>query len=404
MAVNDSYKVVHTLYDITVGSQAAQQQLDFDATGRANSTNYATSNVLTTSALNGAALGEVWALLISPPRSSTGAYEDLREVWPRPDGTDLSKYIDISGVGTSLMAPEFQRVAHGRDRLVVLGQPLWKLCEAGKRHNVPNMPLQSTTLKFANFMALSSYAKSAITGGGTGYRIRALGFLYTKADLDYLAPGWQGAVQVQTVGRAMNDQRPLSFTYDASWMTPDGWVAGPGGTAQGTVKINKYLKHAINAVASGTASPFYLTNQGPASNTGNVENNRQDLYIPKNARLSLVVQGYGVVTVTRPSHIGRTGFFIEGTEVPNNASAPGPGQFISDDTNPLYFGDDGPYHGTDNTSGLSGHFEPIPRVMGEEILIRNESFVPFIAADGTGSTIPADSTVVAVSGVMVEGV
>jgi hypothetical protein len=412
------YTIKQTLMDVTIPSMSANETLTLDQTGFASGTNYMTTGGPTTTATGGAWVVEVTDIEVQAPRSSTGAYEDAREIWPIVDGVSLQHYMNFSGVGTSLMFPFHNRLLGGRRNAVSLGRPLWLLAQdaigsfgsGATPRVIPNLPLKSTTLKYAVNFALGIHAVSAITGAGAPLRIIVKGYRYDASDLATFAPAIAPsmAITVQTKGRATRGLSPLQTTFvPGGPLAMDTFTSYMGGVGQKGVRVMPYWHHAYNAVATAANVPFvFSTNGSVGGASGNVEDPYQDLgFVGTNNQNALIVKGLGVVPVTAigtPSYLARFGYQIDGTQYPQNFGGPGAGQYVSDTVNNHFFGDTGRYTGDFGTgTGLSGLYESVPLVTGEPVLIYRQTGVPYVVSQ-QGNGIPQDGVVVAISGITVE--
>ena len=406
----DNFTLERTFYDITdsVGLSANQTK-KYDASGlSADGRNYMTPGTVTSSGTNGATVREISSIEIIPPQNSDGAYEDLREVSIYLDGHPYRHYVLLSGYGPSLMTPYRTQIWGGQRFLIRFGVPLWKAITS----KIPNMPLAAICPKFARNMTLEVSSVYGVTGAGSGgFRIIVKGFEYTIEELTLLAPGWTNGVgPVQTLRRDLENGKgtkpALQFTFEPSGtLSYETWTSYPGGPAQGTIKVNPYWRFAYNAKATDP-NRFYAFTNNPnlGGQSGYVEDDFQDLGLEFNlSNNAMILRGFGAQPVPLPpgqtgapgvpgENLAYVGWFINGNLVPEEIG--NDGVFVTPNLNPLGFGAIGQYVAMKNV------FLPIPPIEGQPELIYKDNFVPYMQANG--SSIPADSVVMAMNGVLVE--
>jgi hypothetical protein len=407
----DLFMVEKTFYDITdtVGLSANETKY-FDASGRGqDGNNYMTPNTVTSSTTNGAVAREITSIEIIPPQDANGNYEDLREVHLQLDNKDYSHYITLPGNGNLLMTPLRTQVWGSPTFRIRFGEPLWRVLlprHLGGLGLTDNIPLIACAPKFNREMSLYVTSRYGVTGAGSGgYRIIVKGYEYTEAELQYLQQFWRNTVYAQTLRQQLEDGRALKLTYPApSRLSIATWPGFPGGTEQGTVKINPYWHFALNAQATQPNLPYALTtfpSLGGAN--GNVEDNFQNLGVQFNLNNdALLVRAWGVKGVPLPPgqtgapgtpglNLSRAGWLINGNEIP--AETGRTGVFATQGVNPLAFGAASP------TLDMANVFLPVPAFPGQ-LLLYKDNAVPFIADNG--SAIPAYQVAVALIGVLVE--
>lgn len=407
----DQFIVERTFYDITdtVGLSANETKT-YDASGRAqDGNNYMTPNTVTSSTTNGAVAREVTSIEIIPPQDSNGNYEDLREVKLVLDNKDYGHYITLPGTGSHLMTPLRTQLRGSATFRIRLGEPLWRvlLGPLGRGGGASsNVPLLASAPKYNRELGITVSSRFGVTGAGSGgFRIIVKGYEYTEAALAYLQQFWRNQVSLQTMRRTLTGQPALSFTYPApSKLSISTWPGFPGGTEQGSIKINPYFHFALNAQATSPNLPYALTtfpSLGGAN--GNVEDLQQNLGLEFNLNNdALWVRAWGVRGVPLPPgqtgapgtpglNLSRAGWLINGDEIPEGTGRNG--IFVTQGVNPLAFGQAAPYVNAPNT------FIPVPQFPGE-LLVYKDNAVPFIADNG--SPTPAYQVAVAVIGVLVE--
>jgi hypothetical protein len=414
----DRYKLHRTLYDVTITSMTAGQQLVLDANMSANvngtATSFRTSNptVPNTSDITGQFVAEIDSIEVIPPITSSGTpvYGPI-DVSFLQDGIGTRHWVDIPCDAVVLGWPLHKRVANGAHRAHLLGTPFWKLALQALGHpgkTVTNMPVHNSTLKFTQTLgAIVNSVTGWTAAPGYGLRIIVKGYLYDADDLAFLAPGWQTAINLQTEGRDVLNQPALTPTFglDASALDFQSWAQMPGGSRQQPFKIAPYVKYALTATATTPNERFALSNYSITYGASNhVTNQYQDLGINgPGGSTALWLPSYGVTSVTRPSNLARVGWIIDGTEVPQNPNSSFAGFGVSDNVNDWFVGDIGPYLGDEGTgTGYAGKYEPIPHVPGEPLLLYGDIAAPFVADNGTA--IPAGAVCFQEQGVIFEGV
>lgn len=363
-----------------------------------------TPNTITSSNTTGDSAYELVSLEIVPPRNSQGVYEDLRQVWLVVDGgTSIQHYINVPGWGWTLMTPLRNQVWGGKHLFVPFGLPLYQTVKQSNNH-----PILNTTIKFAKSIQVAVSTVYGVTGA---FRITGKGFAYSPAALAYLSQRWNDSVDVQTTDRAVEGKPRLSFTYPRSGpISLSTWTALPGGSKQGTVKIMPYWRFAFNANTTPPQTAYSLSTRTEVAGADqNVENDFQDLgLVFAQNQNAFILRGFGVRGVPAPpgtpeagsnyptsvipaQNLARTGWWVDGTLIPEEMG--NQGFFLTQGVNDFQFGAVQPQIALDNL------YQPLPRYPGE-LLIYGQNAVPFIGGNGSG--VPAYSTVVAMSGVIVE--
>jgi hypothetical protein len=411
----DSYKIPRVLYSVTVPSLSAGATLNLDETGSGTPpggtlTSYMNKGpgIPTTSNLGRVVAGEIWMIEIIPPLNSNLVPEDVTEIWLTVDGTPYQKYLNIHGTGTCLFYPVRDRVYGGHRNQVALGKPFWKVALSGLGgHKSNSMPIDSTTIKYNNRLGLNIKTVNGFTGAGNGgLTVRLIGFYYQPGDLTYLYPGWQNTIQVQTVARDFLGLPPLNTTYvPPATLDLDSWRQLPGGTGQtGGPIINPYVHSSWNALAT-TLGQRYVMSQfnSLGGKSGQVLDEFSDLGVEfAGTNHALLVRDWGVTVLSRPANLGRIGWVIDGTEVPQGLGSSLAGIPVTDSYNDYSFGDTGPYSGDEGTgTGFSNKYKPIPQMPGEALLLYGQNAAPFIADNGS-AVIPAAAVVTAYQGVLIE--
>ena len=385
--------MIKTFADITDTVLAANQTKQYTSLN-----SFITGNTITSASTGQSTVREITDIELIPPVSAGGAYEDLREVWLSLDNHSTQHYVNLSGVGRTLMFPLHSRMWGGRGASIRLGTPLWQLIQSG----APNMALLNTTLKYASNLTINVHTIAGVTGAGSGgWRAILKGYEYDDAMLADLAKGWNNQVSLQTQVRRLLGQPPLNFTFVPSGpLSMATFTSYPGGTNQGAIKINPYWHHAYNNAATQPQTPFNLSNfPEVAGGQNNVEDEFQDLGLPfRNNEDALILHGFGIQRVQGASgapgqNLSRFGWWIDGDYLPEITG--NQGFMVSANVNDYAFGDAA-------DAGLpvqKGLYLPVPRFRGQ-LLVYHNNAVPFIGA--SGSPIPVDAVCVAMNGVLVE--
>ncbi len=385
--------MIKTFADITDSALAANQTKTYTSVNGS-----ITGGTITSASTGQSTVREITDIEIIPPVSAGGAYEDLREIWLSLDNHPTQHYVNVSGVGTTLMFPHHSRMWGGRGASIRLGTPLWQLIQSG----ASNMALLNTTLKYNNQLTLNVHTVAGVTGAGSnGWRVIIKGYEYDDAMLADLAKGWNNQVSLQTQVRRLLGQPPLNFTFvPAGPLSMATFTSYPGGTNQGAIKVNPYWHFAYNNAQTQAQTPYNMTNfNSLAGGSTNVEDEFQDLGLEfRNNEDAFILHGFGIQAVQGASggpgqNLARFGWWIDGDYLPELVG--NQGFFVTPNVNDYAFGD-ALAAGLPTQRGL---YLPIPRFRGQMLVYHNNA-VPFIGANG--SAIPADAVCVAMNGVLVE--
>jgi hypothetical protein len=409
----DSYKIHRTLMDVSITSMTAGQLIELTPDMEFNGTSYRTNRpgVPTTTNISGEYAGEIDSIEVIPAIGTNGQpVFGGTNMWFVIDGENQRHYVDIPVDGAILSWPLHTRVWGGSHLAHLLGVPFWKLALRGLAgFKLPHMPLDNTTIKYKEKFGISIYSINGWTAAsGYGLRIIIKGYIYTSQDLAHLAPGWQTEVSYQTEVRDVQGQPALdtATTLAADAISLDTWNQMVGGVQQPLPKVNPYIHYAVTAQATDANTRFALSNDNTTYGGSNhVQNEYQDLGINAvSAQVALLVKNAGPSTITRPSNIGRWGFIVDGTEIPENPETSTAGLVVSDNVNDYFTGDIGPYIGDMGTgTGYAQLYRPTPRLDGQPLLIyHKQKMAPFVAANGT--PIPAGAIAFFMEGALVEGV
>lgn len=246
--------------------------------------------------------GEVVFAEIQPPVDAVFLNdEDLRKVIIVCDGHETGQYVSLSGVRTSLMAPQKERIWAGR--LFSFGTP--------RNSN----PLLNTTLKYKQNVTVACLAgpnAAGITGATQPYRVRLWGYVYKADEL----PNVFGLMQFPAYLVDTARKRTVTLNKAPISVTADTWLTLPGGKDQAIPKINPFARYAYNALATDGQQgdfQFRFTN-------GGVIDEQENLYFEYDDKDALLIEGLGVTpnndTLMPPfgafPNLARTGLRIDG--------------------------------------------------------------------------------------------
>lgn len=388
-----------TFLDITDTVLDANQTKTYDANGYSGGTNYMTAHTIGSSATGGNVVREISSIEIIPPQDANGHYEDLREMWPILDGRSIQHYLNLPGNGNLLMNPLRTLVRGGPTLHLKLGIPVWKAIQ----RKIPHMPLVATCPKYVDRLALAVHSVYGTTGAGTGgFRIIVKGYEYTPEMLAALAGGWNPNYNINTLRRQVTNKPALAGTFVAKGaLGMSTWASFPGGTQQGSIKIDPYWHFAVNNQATDANRSYVFSNETSVGGGSNqVEDPDQDLGILSGSGAALWVRGFGVKAIPLPpgqtgspgtpgQNLARVGWVLNGTEIPEETGG-NAGVFVTPNVNPLAYG---------AIVGEANRYERVAPLAGE-LLADGDNLVPFVGANG--SAIPKDLVAVATNGVLVE--
>ena len=248
--------------------------------------------------------GEIIFAEIQPPVDGVGINdEDLRKVVIVLDGHETGEYVSLSGIRSSLMTPQKDRIWGG------------KLYSFGTPHNTN--PLLNTTLKYkqnVTVACLAGPAVAGITGASQQYRVRLWGYVY-KAD--ELSTAFNGGMMLFPA--YLNDRarkRIVNISKAQIPINADTWQTLPGGVNQSIPKVNPFARFAYNALATDALQGDY---QFRFSAAGVLDEN-ENLYWEFDDMDALLIEGLGVSpsfdTLMPPAgvfpNLARTGLRIDG--------------------------------------------------------------------------------------------
>ena len=322
---------------------------------------------------------EVWSPVVA------GGDEALKKIIIVADGEELGKYISLSGIQATVMAPPKDRTWAGR--LYSFGTPL------DITQPVQN-PIFNTTIKVKQNVTVATLCGPAsgvppLSPITAAYRIRLWGKVYKKDELPRFG---QMGFPAYLTERTRN--RTVLLSKSSIPINGDTWLTLPGGKDQAIPKLNPFARYAQNLLATdGMQGDYQFRLQ-----TGAVLEEQEDLYFEFDEKDALFIEGLGIKTgaVPFPSvNIARTGLRIDGDYHPK-----GPTTRISlfsttVGVNELNFG-----HLAPMAPVAHPYFAAIPK-LPQPYLIWNEIGYVVIRDDGVGA-VALDTTMVALTGIRIE--
>ncbi len=312
---------------------------------------------------------EVWS-----PVTGAGVEEELRKVIPVLDGEEYGKYISLSGIRATNMAPPKDRTWAGR--LYSFGDP----------HS--NEPLKSTTLKYKQNVTVNCLAGPtvAIT---QAFRVRLWGYVYKTGEI----PNVFGTMRFPAylTDRARNRTIVLNKVLNkdgTNLVTADNWLTLPGGKDQAIPKINPFARYAYNLAATDGQQgdyQFRLT-------TGGVFEEQENLYWEFDEKDALLIEGLGIKAA---GTLARTGLRIAGDYHPKGPTTRASLFPTTVGVNQLNYGHLFPFAPADHP-----YFAAIPKP-DRPYLIWNEIGFVVIRDDGT-AVVAANAVQVALTGKRLE--
>ncbi len=307
---------------------------------------------------------EVWSPVTGP-----GVEEQLRKIIPVLDGEEYGKYISLSGIRATNMAPPKDRTWAGR------------LYSFGTPHS--NNPLLNTTLKFKQNLTVACLVGPTIAITQP-YRVRLWGYVYKTAEI----PNAFGTMMfpASLTERARN--RTIVLNKAPIPVTADTWLTLPGGKDQAIPKVNPFARYAYNLLATDGMQgdyQFRLT-------TGGVIDEQENMYWEYDDKDALVVEGLGVKAA---GTLARTGLRIAGDYHPKGPTTRASLFPTTVGINQLNYGQLFPFAPVDHP-----YFAAIPKP-DRPYLIWNEIGYVVIRDDGT-AVVAANAVQVALTGIRLE--
>jgi len=231
---------------------------------------------------------EIW-----PPVTVAGVEEELRKVVIVVDGTDISNYISLSGIQSTLMAPPKDRIWGAK--LFSFGTPR------------SNLAFKSTTIKYKQNVTVHTLAGPTVPITQP-FRIRLWGYIYKKSELPTIFG--EMVFPPAVVDEARNRSFPLAKAPIP--VNADTWLTLPGGKDQAIPKINPFARYAYNLLATdGQQGDYQLRFE-----TGGVSEADENLYWEFDGKDALFIKSLGVKLIGAGANLARTGLRISGSYHP----------------------------------------------------------------------------------------
>ncbi len=307
---------------------------------------------------------EVWSPVTGP-----GVEEQLRKIIPVLDGEEYGKYISLSGIRATNMAPPKDRTWAGR------------LYSFGTPHS--NNPLLNTTLKFKQNLTVACLVGPTIAITQP-YRVRLWGYVYKTAEI----PNAFGTMMFPAYLTERARNRTIVLNKAPIPVTADTWLTLPGGKDQAIPKVNPFARYAYNLLATDGMQgdyQFRLT-------TGGVIDEQENMYWEYDDKDALVVEGLGVKAA---GTLARTGLRIAGDYHPKGPTTRASLFPTTVGINQLNYGQLFPFAPVDHP-----YFAAIPKP-DRPYLIWNEIGYVVIRDDGT-AVVAANAVQVALTGIRLE--
>lgn len=313
--------------------------------------------------------GEIVYAEIWTPVTVAGVEEELKKIIIVLDGEEIGRYVSLSGIRATVMAPPKDRIWAGK--LYSFGTPM------------SNNPLLSTTLKYKHSVTVATLvgATTAIT---QDYRVRLWGYVYKTGEL----PRVFGTMMFPATLRDKARNRVLTLSKAPIAVTGDSWLTLPGGKDQSIPKINPFVRYAYNLLATDGMQGEYQFRLS----TGGVLEPDEEMYWQFDDRDALLIEGLGVKAAT---NLARTGLRIAGDYHPK-----GPTDRLAlfpttVGINELNFGHLAPF-----APVAHPYYAAIPK-LARPSLIWNEIGHVVIRDDGVGA-VAINAAVVALTGIRLE--
>ena len=313
-------------------------------------------------------VAEVVRLEVFSPRTGLGVAEDLYQVLPVIDDTEIGDYVSLSGRYDSLMNCPLPNA--WQNTIYTFGKP------------TRNEPLLSTTLKYTTRLTFSF-----LCGPGgpitQAYRLRAWGYVYKEGELPQ-AFGLMGfPTQIQDRVRS----RVLLLNKSPIPVTKDSWATLPGGKNQAPPKVMPFIRFAYNLLATdGVQGEYALDHR-----EGRVRFAAENMYFEFDELDAVLVEGLGM---RAPANLAWTYMNIGGDVHPKGRTVDRPGFQTQQFNNPLHYGHLFPLFDLDFPS-----FRAVPR-LDQPYLVWNEK--GYVAIRDAGAVVAAGGAVAALTGIRIE--
>jgi len=313
--------------------------------------------------------GEVVYAEIFPPVTGLGVEEELRKVIVVLDGEEYSKYVTLSGIQATNMAPEKSLLFN--NRLYSFGAP----------HS--NNPLMNTTLKYKQNVTVYTQAGPTIAIT-QNYRVRLWGFVYKTNEL----PSVFGTMQFPAYMTERARNRQIVLNKAPIPVNGDSWLTLPGGKDQQIPKINPWAHYAYNLTATDGQQGDYQFRYDQAT----VLESEENMYWEFDALDALFIRGLGVKSA---ANLARTGVRISGDYHPKGPTTRQSLYPTTVGQNDLNFGRLFPY--APATHPYSAVVPPLP----QPYMVWNEIGFVVVRDDGVG-VVAANALTLAVTGIRIE--
>jgi len=319
--------------------------------------------------------GEVVFMEVWSPVTGLGVEEELRKIIPVLDGEEYGKYVSVSGIRATCMAPPRDRTWAGR--LYTFGEPL----DPGK---TLQSPLKNTTLKFKQNITVNTQVGPAVAIT-QNYRVRLWGYVYKESELPRF-----GSMEFPYTLTERSRQRTVSLNKagGAIPINKTTWLTLPGGKDQAIPKINPFIRYAYNLAATDGQQGDY---QFRLTTLGVIEE-QENMYWDYDSLDALWVTALGIKAA---ANLARTGLRIDGDYHPKGPTTRVSMFPTTPGVNELNFGQLFPFAPIDHP-----YYAALPRLM-QPYLIWNEIGYPVIRDDGVG-VVAANAVVLALAGTRIE--
>lgn len=319
--------------------------------------------------------GEVVFAEVWPPVTPAGVEEELKKIILIADGEELGRYISLSGIRATVMAPPKDRIWAGR--LYAFGTPM------------SNNPLESTTIKYKQNITVATLV-GATTAVTQDYRIRLWGYVYKTAELPRVFGMMGGVPGMPGVFALLRDNargRNLPLTKAPIPVTGDKWLTLPGGKDQSIPKIMPLVRYAYNALATDGMQGDYQFRLS----TGGVAEPDEEMYWEFDEKEALLIQGLGVKAAT---NLARTGLRIAGDYHPKGPTDRRALFPTTVGINELNFGHLAPF-----APVAHPYYAAIPK-LARPYLIWDE--IGFVVVRDDGTAVAANALCMALTGIRLE--
>jgi len=317
--------------------------------------------------------GEIVYAEIFSPVTGLGVEEELKKIIIVLDGEEYGKYVSLSGIRATVMAPPKDRIWAGK--LFSFGTPL-DVTQAMQN------PILNTTLKFNGKVTVNTLAGAAVAIT-QDYRIRLWGKVYKKDELPRF--GHMGFPAYLTE-RTRN--RTILLSKNAIPINGDTWLTLPGGKDQAIPKINPFVMYAYNLLATDGMQGDYQFRLS----TGGVLEEQENMYWEYDELDALFVENLGIKAA---ANLARTGLRIDGDYHPKGPSTRTSLFPTTPGVNELNFGHLAPFAPVDHP-----YYAAIPK-LPQPYLIWNEIGYPVIRDDGVGA-VAINAVTLALAGIRIE--